>query len=81
MARASDVVERMARAAQRQGYTRPEALQAIALACDHMLERYAGAASLNLAFVRAIRGEAERKYRTSLPDNVLPMRGQAHERG
>lgn len=81
MARPAQVVERMVTAACRNGYTRTEALEAVALACDHMLERYAGVKTINLAFIKAVRGEALRQLRTSPPDNVLPMRGQGNKRG
>lgn len=81
MARASQVVERMARAMQGQGYTRAQALETIILACDEMCTRYAGATTLNLAFVRAIQGTARRKLAAAPSAIVLPMRGQGTQRG
>lgn len=71
----------MVAAAWRNGFSRTEALQAVALACDSVLERYAGTKTLNMAFIKAVRGEANRQLRTSPPDNVLPTRGQGYRKG
>jgi hypothetical protein len=73
--------ELMARALQRQGYTRTEALQAVSAACEMMLERYAGVAALDLAFVRDIREAAEHRLSAMPPVNVLPMSGQGTKKG
>ena len=71
----------MAGAIQRQGYTRTEALQVISAACDEMRSRYAGFAGINLAFVRAIQGAAQRQLRAAPSAIVLPMSGQGTKKG
>lgn len=81
MARAAGAVERMVTAACAHGYTRAEALQAIVLACDHALARYAGTTSINLPYMRAIRGEAMRKWRATPQETSTRMRAGRDKRG
>lgn len=81
MARAAAVVERMVTAACAHGYTRAQALQAVILACDEVLTRNAGSTSINLPYMRAIKGEAERKWRATPAETSARMRARSKKRG
>lgn len=81
MTRASGAIERMVTVACAHGYTRAQALQAVILACDSIIERQAGNSSVNMPYMRAIRGEAMRKWRATPQETSLPMRGQSAQRG
>jgi hypothetical protein len=81
MGRAADLVERMVTLACARGFTRAQALQAIALASDEIIQRQAGNSSVNLPYMRAIHGEAMRRWRSTPLETSLPMRGQSAQRG
>lgn len=71
----------MVTAACAHGYTRQQALQAVILACDEVLTRHAGSTSINLPYMRAIKGEAERKWRTTPQETSARMRARSTKRG
>lgn len=81
MARAAATVERMVTAACAHGYTREQALQAVILACDEILSRHAGSTSINMPYMRAIKGEAERKWRATPHETSVRMRAHRTQRG
>lgn len=81
MPRSTHAVERMVTAACAHGYTRAQALQAIVLACDEVLTRYAGSTSINLPYMRALRGEAMRKWRATPQETSTRMRAGSAKRG
>lgn len=81
MHRAGAAVERMVTVACAHGYTRQQALQAVILACDEALRRHAGSTSINLPYYRAIKGEAERKWRATPKETSTRMRAGREKRG
>lgn len=75
------MVERLVTSVTAQGHTRAEALQVIILSCDRVLEQYAGNNVVNLAYMRAIKGEAERKWRATPSETSARMRARSRWKG